>query len=109
MPVQTARLKDTVEVGIVTANVPLLISKTKLKEWGGVIDFVESILFLKATGDTIQLTESESGHLTLNVAKSIDNDGDEMMREIFMITKKKDYKMKELKKIHRIFGHPCQD
>ena len=55
------------------------------------------------------MTESDSGHLTVNVAKSADNNGEEMMKEIFLIKKRKEYKMDKLKKIHRVFGHPCQE
>ena len=109
MPLQLGSLKDSVEVGIVKANVPLLISKMKLKEWGGVVDFSENTLFLKATNETIKLQESESGHLTVNVGKTVENNREEIIQEIFMIKKKKEYSMQKLKKLHRVFGHPCQD
>ena len=32
-------IEDEVEVGVVNANIPLLISNRKLKEWGAIIDF----------------------------------------------------------------------
>ena len=109
MPLQLGSLTDTVEVGIVKANVPLLISKIKLKQWGGVVDFSENTLFLKVTNETIKLQESETGHLTVNVGKTFDNNKEELIHEILLIKKKKEYSMQKLKKLHRVFGHPCQD
>ena len=91
MPLQLGRLKDTVEVGIVTANIPLLISKLKLKEWGGILDFSENTLYLKVTDETIKLKESPSGHLTVNVGKTLDHNKEEMVKEILIIKKSKKY------------------
>ena len=73
----------------VNANVPLLISKTKLKQWGGVLDFSENTLFLKVTDETTKLQESDSGHLTVNVGKTVDNNKEEFIQEILLIKKKK--------------------
>ena len=33
------KLLEEVEVGVVAADVPLLISKIKLNEWDGILDF----------------------------------------------------------------------
>ena len=38
-------LRDEVEVAVVLANVPLLLSRDKLKEWGAILDFNKSALF----------------------------------------------------------------
>ena len=109
MPLQLGRLKETVEVGIVKANIPLLISKLKLKEWGGILDFSENTLYLKITDETINLKESQSGHLTVNVGKTVVNNKEEMIKEILIIKKSREYSMMKLKKLHRVFGHPCQE
>ena len=109
LPLELGSLQEYVEVGIVKANVPLLISKMKLKEWGGIIDFSENTLHLKATNETIKLKETESGHLSVNVGKTIENNREEVVHEILLIKKKKEYSMMKLKKLHRIFGHPCHE
>ena len=109
LPLELESLQEYVDVGIVKANVPLLISKMKLKEWGGIIDFSENTLHLKATNETIKLKETESGHLSVNVGKTIENNREEVVHEILLIKKKKEYSMMKLKKLHRIFGHPCHE
>ena len=107
MDLEIGSIIETVEIGIVKANIPLLISKRKLKEWGGVIDFDQNTLYLKKTKETVKLNETESGHLVLNVGKTIFHNKEELVNEILFIKKKKDYKMVNLKKLHRVFGHPC--
>ena len=69
IPLKIGSHEEEVEVGIVDANIPLLISKKKLKEWGGIIDFKKNTLFMRNTRETIKLTESPSGHLTISVGK----------------------------------------
>ena len=76
---------------------------------GGVLGFSENTLYLKITDETINLKESESGHLTVNVGKIIVNNKEEMIKEILIIKKSREYSMMKLKKLHRVFGHPCQE
>ena len=106
---QIGKLVEETEVGIVNANIPLLISKKKLKEWGGIIDFKNNTLHICKTDETIQLKETTSGHLIINVAKTVDEYKDEFIKEVFMIQQRKKYDMKSLKKLHRVFGHPSHE
>ena len=106
IPLNIGSLEEMVDVGVVPANIPLLISKRKLKDWGARIDFEKNELFLRKTNETVKLSETKSGHLTLKMAKTLPEDSAEFLNEVFLIQKKKSYKMKELKKLHRVFGHP---
>ena len=106
IPLNIGSLEEMVNVGVVPANIPLLISKRKLKDWGARIDFEKNELFLRKTNETVKLSETKSGHLTLKMAKTLPEDSAEFLHEVFLIQKKKSYKMKELKKLHRVFGHP---
>ena len=55
------------------------------------------------------MNETKSGHLTINLAKTIADNADVFLKEVLLIKKEKKYKMKELKLIHCIFGHPSAD
>ena len=79
LPLNIGSLKTDAVVAVVPANVPLLIWKAKLKEWGAVIDFERSSLFLKKTDEEMHLEESDSGHLMINVGKTIDKNADEVI------------------------------
>ena len=109
IPLQIGSLTEMVDVGVVPANIPLLISKRKLKDWGAKIDFEKNELFIRKTNETIQLNETASGHLTINVAKTLPENSEEFVQEIFLIKKAKKnntLRLAELKKVHRVFGHP---
>ena len=49
----------------------------------------------------------------MSVAKNIKDDKEEMIKELFLIKGKsgqeKRYQLKELKRIHRVYGHPSMD
>ena len=68
----------------------------------------ENTLKIRTTGEIIQLEETSTGHLVLNMAKNVDKNKEELIKELFLIKKKKDYNMKDMKKIHRLFGHPSE-
>ena len=54
IPLKLGKLSEEVEVGVVAADVPLLISKRKLTEWGGILDF-QSTIHIRKTAETIKL------------------------------------------------------
>ena len=98
-------------MAVVNLNIPLLFSKKKLTEWGATLDFEKDTVHFKSTGETFKLNTTSSGHWTLPLGKSINKEEDqkEVVKKIFMITEKKVFQKRELKKIHRIFGHPTPD
>ena len=55
------------------------------------------------------MEETSSGHLVINLGKDIENDKDEVVKKLYFIKEQKDYNMKDLKKIHRAFGHPTHE
>ena len=106
VPLRIGQLEEMVEVGVIDAAIPLLISKTKLKEWGAELNFKENTLYLDKTKEKVDLKETKTGHLVVNLGKSIDEDADEALKEVLLMKKEQNYNMKDLKKIHRVFGHP---
>ena len=109
IPVRIGEQDEELEVGIINTEIPLLISKKKLKEWGGRIDFQENTLYLRKSGETIQMEETSTGHLVINLSKDLKKDKDEAIQELFLMKQNKDYNMKSLKKLHRVFGHPTEE
>ena len=87
-----------VEVGIIDAAVPLLISKSKLKEWGAKLDFKDNSMYLEKTDEKIMVQETRSGHLVVKLGKNIKEDNEEALKEILLMKKEQEYNMKELKK-----------
>ena len=57
---------------------------------------------MKSTGEKIKLAESESGHLIVNVGKTVENNKEEVVSEILFMKKNKHYEMQKLRKIHRV-------
>ena len=98
-----------VEVGIIDSAVPLLISKTKLSEWGAQLDFKANTLYLEKTNEKVDLQETKTGHLVVKLGKNIKENAEEALKEVLLMKKELSYNMKNLKKIHRVFGHPGAD
>ena len=73
-PVRIGESEEELEVGIIDTKILLLISKKKLNEWGGKIDFKENTSYLRRTDETIQLAETSAGHLVMSVSKDLKND-----------------------------------
>ena len=96
-----------IEVGVVEANIPMLLSKSKLKEWGVKIDFLENTMFIRKTSEVIKLKETEQGHLTYPMGKNIKDNEEELVKAIHLVRIKKKYSMSDLKKIH--IGHPTTE
>ena len=109
IPVSIGTHEEEIEVGIIDTEIPLLISKKKLKEWGGKIDFQENTLYLRKTGETIQMEETSTGHLVINMAKDLRENKDEAIHELFLMKKSREYNIKDMKKLHRVFGHPIEE
>ena len=45
----------------------------------------------------------------MNLSKDLYKDKDEAIQKLFLMKKEKTYNMKELKKLHRVFGHPTEE
>ena len=109
IPFKIGKLEEVIEVGVVEANIPMLLSKSKLKEWGVKIDFLENTMFIRKTSEVIKLKETEQGHLTYPMGKNIKDNEEELVKAIHLVRIKKKYSMRDLKKIHRVFGHPTTE
>ena len=106
IPIRIGNLEETVEVGVIDTNLPLLISNGKLKEWGAKMDFGENKLFFRKSGEDNEMVRTKSGHLAVELGKDLHEDSEEVIQAVLLMKKEKLYSMKKLKKIHRVFGHP---
>ena len=60
-------------------------------------------------GGRISIPCSKSNHLAIAMTKTTKQDKDDLIRRVFQVRKVEPYQYKELKKIHRVFGHPRPD
>ena len=73
------------------------------------IDFLENTMFIRKTSEVIKLKETKQGHLTYPMGKNIEDHEEELIKSIHLVRIKKKYSMRDLKKIHRVFGHPTTE
>ena len=71
--------QEDIEVGVIEVEVPFALSKLKLKEWVGTIDFEEKVLHLTITYEEVKLEETCTGHLVVNLAKNITDNKEEIV------------------------------
>ena len=55
------------------------------------------------------MEETSSGHLVIDLGKNLKKDKEEAIKQLFLMKKNKQYNMKDLKKLHRVFGHPSEE
>ena len=72
VPIRIGKLNELVEVGVIDSAVPLLISKTKLKEWGAELNFKENTIYLEKTNEKVHLQETKTGHLVVRLGKNVE-------------------------------------
>ena len=108
IPIKIGTMEEEIKVAVISADIPLLISRQKLKEWGCSIDFLKNTLFLGKTKETIPIEITSSGHMVIPITKNIENNKNEVVNEVLMI-KKNDISIDKIKKIHRMFGHPSAE
>ena len=109
IPIEVGSMKDEIEVGIVDTNVLLLISGKKLEEWGAEINFRNQTMKIEMTRETVKLKKTRTGHWVLNMAMNVTEDKDEVIKQVLIVIDSEDYKMKDIKKLHRVFGHPTSE
>ena len=69
VPVKIGSHEEDIEAGVIVVEIPLALSKFKIKEWGVTIDFEENVLHLRITNKDVKLEEAATGHLEISLAK----------------------------------------
>ena len=105
VPIEIGGRKEYMEVGVIEADIPLLISRAQLEKWKVNLNFDDKTMTWQDTGDTVQLGMTSSGHLTLDLMDSMKNERNSMVKDVFLTNKDKDY-YNGTKEIHTAFGHP---
>ena len=106
IPLKLGNIEEILEVAVIDANIPLLFSKRKLMEWGAVLDFHKNTLKIGKTNETFKLKETKGGHLALPLNKDPEENKEEFLHKIHLIQKNQSHQIRELKRLHRVFGHP---
>ena len=83
VPVKVRSHQEYIEVGVIEVEIPLAISKLKLREWGGTIYFEENVLYLRIIKEDVKLKEIATGHLGVSLARNIEDDKEETVKELF--------------------------
>ena len=103
IPINLGKLDSCIHVSIIKADIPLLLGLEDMQKLGFVIDTDKKTIFTKRTRETFQLEVTENNHLALPfIPMVIEKEEDVMLTEADT-TKEK---MKKIKKIHHIMGHP---
>ena len=106
IPFQLGNLDTDIHVSIIKADIPLLLGLEDMKKLGFVIDCDNKTIFTKRTDETFQLEVTDTNHLALPFVPMIVKNEDDILLTETDTTKEK---MKKIKKIHHIMGHPHED
>ena len=93
-------------MALIDANIPLLFSKKQLKKWESEINFKDNTLTIGKTNEKFRLKETKGGHLALPLSKVPEDDKEELVKKILLVQNNKSHQMRDLKRIHKIFGNP---
>ena len=89
---------------VVDGDIPLLMSRNALKDYGAIIDFKDDVIMID--GVTQELIITESGHYVIDIQNSAKNDHDYCYEDIVMLCGEEKDPKKAAIKLHRYFGHP---
>ena len=107
IPIQLGNYKTSIDVPVVKCDVPLLVSTQNLKLWGAVQDYEKGTLYIKKTGDTVQLKELQSGHYGIRLGP--DREDVKCLENCFYTVNdeiKKSHHYSQIKKVHRYLWSP---
>ena len=105
IPTKIGSKETNLEVYVIKSTLPLLISSSELIKWGAVQDYTNSTLIID--DEVIKLNKMDSGHYGIDLGRT-----EEVMKcytvdEVF--DQDKNYQRKEIKKVHKVMGHPTAD
>ena len=105
IPTKIGSQERNLEVYVIKSTLPLLLSSSELIKWGAVQDYASSTLTVD--NEVIKLNKMDSGHYGIDLGRT-----EEVMKcytvdEVF--NQDKNYQRKEIKKMHKVMGHPSSD
>jgi transposase InsO family protein len=106
IPVQIDGADLKVRTDVVECDVPLLFSKTFIKQVFPILDLANDRAKCSLTGRMVSLDESTSGHYTVSISKDV------KVNEVYavnLLSLSKGERRKKLHKLHSQFGHPAKD
>ena len=83
---------------VIDGDIPLLMSRNALKEYGASIDFKEDVMVIDGTSQS--LTVTDSGHYVIDIDHPLKQE------DVVMICNDETDPKKAAIKLHRYFGHP---
>ena len=85
-----------------------MLAREQLENWGAVIDFGQKTISFSETGEKFVMLDNGQ-HLGLKLTKDIEEDSEEFVKKVLKVKKMKKKQYPELKKLHRVFGHPATE
>lgn len=108
IPAEFGKTLCKIEIEVVKADIPLLLSKSSLKKAGTVLDLKNDKVTM--FGSPVCLECTSSGHYCVNILKANDKTCENELEEVLEFTEMtQKEKMKALDKLHKQFGHASVD
>ena len=86
IPIKIGKLRKNIKVSIVDGNVPFLLAREQLENWGAVIDFGRKTIAFKETEEEFKMLDNGQ-HLGIKLTKDLHEDKEEFIKEVFKIRK----------------------
>ena len=101
LPCHIAGVECVVETDVIECDIPLLLSKAAMKQFGMVLDLVNDTA--KINGNEVPLISTSAGHYALPISKTSCS---VKIEECMFVDIDRDEKVKVLTKLHKQFAHP---
>ena len=106
IPIVVAGKRHLIEVDVIESDIPLLMSKTHMKQLGITLNMVDDTASID--GKLIRVDTTSAGHFILNLFGDNERQDNNMMQEICavnMLKESEEVQMQLLHKLHKQFGH----
>ncbi len=106
IPIVVAGKRHLIEVDVIESDIPLLMSKTHMKQLGITLNMVDDTASIN--GKLIRVDTTSAGHFILNLFGDYERQDSLIMQEICavnMLKETDEVQMQLLHKLHKQFGH----
>ena len=106
IPIIVAGERHLIEVDVINSDIPLLMSKTHMKQLGITLNMADDTATVN--GKPIRVDTTSAGHFILNLFGDNEHQDTMLMQEIYsvnMLKENEESQLKLLQKLHKQFGH----
>lgn len=107
--VEIGKLKTTIKVSVVNADIPLLLGLDYQRLWGIVMDIANRTLYIKATKETFSIKGTRTNHWTLPIQKhNILQQAHKLVLYADILDMENSNLWKHIKKVHKNLAHKSE-